>query len=57
MMPTYGSQTVPSALVFPPPLACCRMSLERIVKTRNHPTILCDTIIAILEFNWYCSGG
>jgi hypothetical protein len=32
-------------------LACCRMSLERLVGTRKFPTTLV-TIIAIMELDW-----
>ncbi len=38
------------------PLAWCRMSLERIVGTPQFPGYSRDTIIAIMEFNQYCSG-
>jgi hypothetical protein len=37
------------------PLACCRMSLERLVGTR-FPDYSRDSIIAIMEPDWFCTG-
>jgi hypothetical protein len=37
------------------PLACCRISFERLVGTHN-PDYSHDSIIAIMELDWLCTG-